>query len=98
MSKIRLGIDVGGTNTDGVLMSGNQVLASKKSFTTADISSGVISAVTGLLESSRIQPAEIGSVMIGTTQFVNAFLQRKFLSEVAVIRVSLPKSDGVPPM
>lgn len=97
-TSIRLGIDVGGTNTDGVLMSGNQVLASKKSFTTADISSGVISAVTGLLESSRIQPAEIGSVMIGTTQFVNAFLQRKFLSEVAVIRISLPKSDGVPPM
>lgn len=96
--KVRLGIDVGGTNTDSVLMSGNRVLAAKKSFTTSDISSGVNSAVTALLESSRIAPSEIGSVMIGTTQFVNAFLQRKFLSEVAVIRICLPKSSGVPPM
>lgn len=97
-TKIRLGIDVGGTNTDGVLMLGNSVLAAKKSFTTADISSGVISTVTALLESSRIAASDIGSVMIGTTQFVNAFLQRKFLSEVAVIRICLPKSSGVPPM
>lgn len=93
-----MGIDVGGTNTDGVLMSGNSVLASKKSFTTSDISNGVINAVTALLESSCIPASDIGSVMIGTTQFVNAFLQRKFLSEVVVIRICLPKSDGVPPM
>ncbi len=95
---VRLGIDVGGTNTDSVLMSGNSVLAVQKSFTTSDISSGVVSAVTNLLEHSRIPPSDIGSVMIGTTQFVNAFLQRQSLSKVAVIRICLPKSDGVPPM
>lgn len=97
-SKIRLGIDVGGTNTDSVLMLGNDVVAARKSFTTADISSGVISVVTELLDASGIAPSDIGSVMIGTTQFVNAFLQRQFLSEVAVIRICLPKSEGVPPM
>ena len=97
-NRIRLGIDVGGTNTDGVLMSGNEVLAAQKSFTSADIGSGVIAAVTALLEGSRIPAADIGSVMIGTTQFVNAFLQRKFLAEVGVIRICLPKSSGVPPM
>ena len=36
--------------------------------------------------------------MIGTTQFVNAFVQRAGYEPVAIFRVSLPKADGVPPM
>ena len=36
--------------------------------------------------------------MIGTTQFLNAFVQRRDLARVAVIRVSLPKADGIPPL
>ena len=97
-TKLRLGIDVGGTNTDGVLMSGSEVLGAHKSFTTDDISGGVISTVSELLQGSGVPAGNSGSVMIGTTQFVNAFLQRRHLSEVAVVRICLPKSDGVPPM
>lgn len=96
--KFRLGIDVGGTNTDAVLMCGKQVVAAAKSFTTSDVRSGAVSAVVKLLDNSGEDRADIEAVMIGTTQFVNAFVQRRELERVAVFRVSLPKADGVPPL
>lgn len=91
----RIGIDVGGTNTDAVLMTGRDVAAAVKRPTTDDIASGIADSLAGLLASFD---GRIDAVMVGTTQFINAFLQRKNLSEVAAIRVSLPKTDGVPPM
>jgi len=78
-------------------MSGSDVLAAVKRFTTADVRDGVVDAVTALLESANISPGEIAAVMIGTTQFVNAFVQRKDLVPVAAIRIALPMGDGVPP-
>ena len=41
---MRIGVDVGGTNTDAALMDGAMVLASVKSPTTDDIACGVISS------------------------------------------------------
>lgn len=96
--RLRLGIDVGGTNTDAALLHGNEVLATAKRFTTADVRSGVVDAVKALLESSGAPRDCVEAVMIGTTQFVNAFVQRKNLEPVAIVRVSLPKADGVPPL
>jgi N-methylhydantoinase A/oxoprolinase/acetone carboxylase beta subunit len=96
--KFRLGIDVGGTNTDAVLMCGKEVVAAAKSFTTEDVRSGAVNAVARLLEAAGEARADIEAVMIGTTQFVNAFVQRRELDRVAVFRVSLPKADGVPPL
>ncbi len=95
--KFILGIDVGGTNTDAALMSGREVVATAKRFTTADVRDGVIDAVTAILEGSGVPRSRIGAVMIGTTQFVNAFIQRRDLMPVAAIRVALPMGDGVPP-
>lgn len=94
----RLGIDVGGTNTDAALLRGADVIATAKSFTTADVRSGATDVVTRILERARIAPDEIEAVMIGTTQFVNAFVQRRDLAAVATLRIALPKGDGVPPM
>ena len=96
--RYRLGIDVGGTNTDAALMCGKTVMATAKRFTTADVRSGVINAVTAILEDGAIDRAAIEAVMIGTTQFVNAFVQRRDLMPVAILRVALPKADGVPPL
>ncbi|MEJ1965448.1 MAG: hydantoinase/oxoprolinase family protein [Gammaproteobacteria bacterium] len=96
--KFTLGIDVGGTNTDAVVMCGKDVIAAAKSFTTEDVRTGVINAVASVLERAGHSPADIHAVMIGTTQFVNAFVQRRELTRVAVFRVSLPKADGVPPL
>jgi len=98
LERLRLGIDVGGTNTDAALLFGKEVVATAKSHTTADVRSGVIEVVTRILERSGVRRDAIEAVMIGTTQFVNAFVQRRDLAEVAVLRVSLPKGDGVPPL
>jgi N-methylhydantoinase A/oxoprolinase/acetone carboxylase beta subunit len=95
--KFILGIDVGGTNTDAALMSGREVIATAKRFTTPDVRDGVIDAVTAILEGSGVPRSRIGAVMIGTTQFVNAFIQRRDLMPVAAIRIALPMGDGVPP-
>lgn len=97
VEKLRLGIDVGGTNTDAALMCGADVVATAKRFTTADVRAGVVDAVTAILEGAKVDRRNVEAVMIGTTQFVNAFVERRDLSPVAAIRVALPMGDGVPP-
>lgn len=95
---LRIGIDVGGTNTDAVLMRGKEVLAYSKQSTTADVTSGVSNAIQDVLKQTSADPAAVSSVMVGTTHFVNAFVQRRELQEVAIIRVGLPMTSGIPPL
>jgi N-methylhydantoinase A/oxoprolinase/acetone carboxylase beta subunit len=95
---MRIGVDVGGTNTDAVLMQGNEVIASAKRPTTLDVASGMVNAIQAVLDDSQVPVQEIHSVMVGTTQFINAFVQRKSLSEVAVVRIALPMTEGIPPL
>jgi len=51
---LRLGIDVGGTNTDAVVLNErSELLASFKSPTTPDVTSGIRDALRGLVEAIR---------------------------------------------
>ena len=95
---MRIGIDVGGTNTDAVLMDGNRVVAWQKTTTTADVSSGIIAALEHVLAVGSCKPQDVGAVMIGTTHFTNAVVERKRLLEVAAVRVALPATQALPPM
>ena len=95
---MRVGIDVGGTNTDAVLMDGLTVVASHKTPTTADVSSGIMAALRTVLDASSAQPSDIQAVMIGTTHFTNAVVERKRLLQVAAVRLGLPATKGLPPM
>ncbi|MDF3934539.1 hydantoinase/oxoprolinase family protein [Pseudomonas citronellolis] len=95
---LRIGIDVGGTNTDAVLMRGREVLHALKRPTTDAVGDGVAAAVDELLRCAGVAPAAIAAVMLGTTQFLNALLQRRHLARVAVVRLALPSGDGVPPL
>ena len=95
---MRIGVDVGGTNTDAVLMDGDRVVASCKSPTTANVSDGIVGAIKTVLEESAASAAQIQCVMIGTTHFTNAFVERKNLLDVGIIRVALPASRGIPPL
>lgn len=95
---MRIGIDVGGTNTDAVLMEGTTVVAAQKSPTTSNVSDGIVNAISSVLTQSGVSTTDIKCVMIGTTQFTNAFVERRNLVEVGVIRISLPASRGIPPL
>lgn len=93
----RIGIDVGGTNTDAALLDGSTVVASVKTPTTADVTSGVIAALSGLSERTGDATRDASAVIIGTTHFVNAVVERKRLNRVAAVRICLPASSSLPP-
>jgi N-methylhydantoinase A/oxoprolinase/acetone carboxylase beta subunit len=95
---MRLGIDVGGTNTDAVLVSGRTVVASAKRPTTSDVGSGIVAATEAVLAAAGAKARAIDSVMIGTTHFANAFVERKGLLEVAILRLSGAAGESLPPM
>jgi len=95
---MRIGVDVGGTNTDAVLMQGNEVIASAKRPTTPDVASGMTDVIKAVLHDTRVPVQDIDAVMVGTTQFINAFIERKRLSKVAVMRIALPMTEGIPPL
>lgn len=95
---MRIGIDVGGTNTDAVILDGDRVIAACKSPTTEDVSSGIAAALDIVMGNSGISASAIDAVMIGTTHFTNAVIERRRLLEVAAIRIGLPATKGVPPM
>ena len=95
----KLGIDVGGTNTDAVLIDENlKVVAEVKNPTSGDIYEGIMGAVKQVLELSGIDRAEIGQAMLGTTQCTNAIVERKNLAPIAVLRIGAPAAAGIPPM
>ncbi|MCV2438602.1 hydantoinase/oxoprolinase family protein [Paucibacter sp. DJ2R-2] len=94
---IRVGIDVGGTNTDAVVMRGREVLFGLKTATTADVMSGVVDALKEVVAGAAIESANIGAVMIGTTHFTNALVERRHLAPVGMIRLGLPATSGLPP-
>jgi len=95
---MRIGIDVGGTNTDAVLMEGTKVVGWVKTPTTPDVTSGIVTALRDLLEQTKANPATITAVMIGTTHFTNAVVERKRLMKTAAIRLGLPATQALPPM
>jgi N-methylhydantoinase A/oxoprolinase/acetone carboxylase beta subunit len=95
---MRIGIDVGGTNTDAVLVEGTEVLASHKTPTTPDVGSGIITALESVFRGSNHRPDEISAVMIGTTHFTNAVVERRRLLKSAAIRIALPATQALPPM
>ncbi|MGO4831873.1 hydantoinase/oxoprolinase N-terminal domain-containing protein, partial [Rhizobiaceae sp. 2RAB30] len=95
---IRIGIDVGGTNTDAVIMDGPRVIAGVKSATTADVMSGVVNALKAVLDASGMKAGSVDVVMIGTTHFTNAVVQRRDLAPTAAVRLGLPATASLPPM
>jgi N-methylhydantoinase A/oxoprolinase/acetone carboxylase beta subunit len=95
---MRIGVDVGGTNTDAVLMDGTRVAAWYKTPTTPDVSSGIVSALDQVLASGGCAPDEVTAVMIGTTHFTNAVVERRRLLDTAAIRLALPANTALPPM
>ncbi|MEW9518290.1 hydantoinase/oxoprolinase N-terminal domain-containing protein [Streptomyces tubercidicus] len=95
---MHIGIDVGGTNTDAVLMSGSCALAAVKTNTTDDVTSGIVSALEKLQRQHGFEPADVQAVMIGTTHFLNALVEARRLAPTAALRLGLPATSSLPPM
>ena len=91
-----IGVDVGGTNTDAVLMDGTQLAGAAKVPTSGDVTSGIVGAVTELLK--QHPDGHVDAVMVGTTHFTNALLERRDLAPTAVLRLCLPATQLLPPL
>ena len=95
----RLGIDVGGTNTDAAILDrSDRVLAKAKVPTTPDVTGGIVAALDAVIGASKLDPGRITHAMLGTTHATNAVLERRKLHRVAVIRIGAPATLGVRPM
>ena len=95
----KLGIDVGGTNTDAVLVDENRtVVADIKYPTSSDIYDGILGAMRTVLDMSGVDPKEIYQAMLGTTQCTNAIVERKNLAPIGILRIGAPATTGIHPM
>ena len=92
-----IGIDVGGTSTDAVLLHDRAVICYVKTATTADVSSGISAALAALVEIAGPDARRVDAVMLGTTHFTNAIVERRGLTPTAAIRIGLPATAFLEP-
>ncbi|WP_295842315.1 hydantoinase/oxoprolinase family protein [uncultured Microbacterium sp.] len=95
---MHIGIDVGGTNTDAVLMDGKDTLAGVKKSTSPDVTTGIVDAIAALRAERDFAGSDIDAVMIGTTHFINALVQAQRLAPTAAVRLGLPATKALPPL
>lgn len=94
----RIGIDVGGTNTDAVILDEqNKLIAKTKQATTRDIGTGIKQAIAALLSTSGIDPGKVTHAMLGTTHCTNAIVERRHLAKIGVLRIGAPATLAIPP-
>jgi N-methylhydantoinase A len=72
-----LGVDVGGTFTDAVLLDGDRLITAKAPSTPRDQSEGVIDAVDAALEKAGARADEVERFVHGMTVGTNALLEGK---------------------
>jgi len=88
---MKIGIDIGGTNTDLVLVDKNKkIIGQHKEPTTSSIELAVVQGLSQLLQKEEVLPQAIEGVFIGTTHATNAILQGrdKDLLQVGLIRIA----------
>ncbi|MEA2227726.1 MAG: N-methylhydantoinase, partial [Solirubrobacteraceae bacterium] len=83
-----LGVDVGGTFTDAVLVAGKRLHTAKAPSTPRDQSEGVMHAVAGVLEAAGAQPGDVEVFAHGMTVATNA------LPEGRGARTALVTTEG----
>jgi N-methylhydantoinase A/oxoprolinase/acetone carboxylase beta subunit len=97
--ELHLGVDVGGTNTDAVIIDRKGTLIAKaKVPTVSDVRKAIEQAIRLALSTFGAGPDQIRRVMLGTTQATNAILERRGLQKVGVIRLGYPLTTALPPL
>ncbi|CAA9499458.1 MAG: N-methylhydantoinase A [uncultured Solirubrobacteraceae bacterium] len=72
-----LGVDVGGTFTDAVLVDGIRTTTAKAATTPADQSAGVLAAIDAVLAAAGVTQADVTAFAHGMTVATNALLEGK---------------------
>lgn len=99
MGIYRIGIDVGGTHTDAVLLDeNNKVLSETKSSTTEDVETGIYNAMNKIINDANVPHEDIKYAMLGTTHCTNAIVERKRLNKIAIVRIGAPATLAVKPL
>ena len=94
----KLGIDVGGTNTDAAILDENlNVIVSTKTHTTKDVETGIKNAIHAVVNEKDIDVNQITQAMLGTTQATNAIVERKNLGKVGILRIGYPATASILP-
>jgi len=95
-NELRIGVDVGGTNTDAVVIDQSGVVQSAiKVATTLDPIDGIRNALGQVLDG--IDKTFVTRAMLGTTHPANAIIQRRGLDTVGILRLAAPSSLAVRP-
>ncbi|MCD2170893.1 hydantoinase/oxoprolinase family protein [Microbacterium sp. JC 701] len=102
MSAVRdlsIGVDVGGTNTDAVVVdAAGSVIAWTKQPTTADVIGGIRAGIAAVLAQIGGDRDRVSRVMLGTTHATNAIVARRGLDKVALVRLGAPAATEWPPL
>ena len=101
-----VGVDVGGTNTDAVVLCGKDVVAAAKRPTEDNKTNGIVNAIRAALDGGLRDGLaredvvkNVSRVCIGTTHFVNAVVARdeSSLARVAAVRLCGSASRSLAP-
>ncbi len=94
MNYYTIGVDIGGTNTDVVLLDERQtIIAKHKETTSFPLEEATGQAICQVLAKSDVSPQQIVSLFFGTTHATNALLETKELLRVGLIRIAGHEPD-----
>ncbi|MFS0783773.1 hydantoinase/oxoprolinase N-terminal domain-containing protein [Bacillus sp. 1P06AnD] len=92
---MRIGIDIGSTRVDGVLLdTDDKLLAAAKHLTGEHAVESISIVVEELL--AHIDPQQVKGIFISTTHLLNALIQQRNLAKTALIRIGTAGSDVDP--
>ena len=94
---LKMGVDVGYTNTDAVVVDSAGRLTHKAKVPTGHSAPEGIAAAMGALVDAGAPMEAVRHVMVGSAFAVDAVNQRRDLRRVAVLRIGAPSTTGYPP-
>lgn len=95
--KYKIGIDVGGTNTDIVLVDSElSITAYAKVITSQDVNHSIREGIKQIIKDSSINTEDISGIFLGTTQATNAIHQYNQLYRVGILRIAGHHPQSVP--
>jgi N-methylhydantoinase A/oxoprolinase/acetone carboxylase beta subunit len=98
-AELWLGVDAGDTNIDAVVMDTHGHLVAKaKVAITADVHSGIGTAIKRVVGHPDVDRARITRATLGTASAVEAIANPTALTRVAVVRIGGPLTLAVPPL